>query len=338
MPSYGQSFSAVYPTIGQPGATEAVDLNTLLLNIVTCLEAKVSPSGININGALEMNGNVLSELDQLQFQGRAALSSGSGILYWSSADNELYWRSSGGVNVKITNGGSLNVAATGAITGSGYGSGGVEINWDSANLRYKLKDASGSDAYAHVVVDDVQLNDGSGNFLSLAAPAMGADYSLTFPNAVPAAQSRLMVSTGGVLAYETRARVLQLSVCSGEPISATGGLDDTGNLIFFSFGAAGERYTIGIPAIVGWTLKQITFHARRQAGTLTFNLIKTAFGSGSGTVIGTTTLATGTADSSTVINFADEAVAGTHMYHAEMTSGGTDRFYGVTLEYDEVIA
>lgn len=338
MPSYGQSFSAVYPTIGQPGATEAVDLNTLLLNIVTCLEAKVSPSGININAALEMNGNILSELDQLQFQGRAALSSGTGILFWNSSDNELYWRSSGGVNVKLTNGGAINVAATGAITGAGYGSGGVEVNWDSANLRYKLKDASGTDAYAHVAVDDVQLNDGSGNFLSLAAPAMGADYSLTFPNAVPAAQSRLMVSTGGILAYETRARVLQLSVASGEAISATGGLSDAGTDFHFLFGGAGERYYIGIPAVVGWNLKQVTFHARRQAGTLTFEICKVLVTSGVETVIGTTTLASGTADSSTVINFADEAVATNNMYHVRMISGGTDRFYGVTLEYDEVIA
>jgi hypothetical protein len=202
---YGSALGVTAPTVSvTAGPTYATQVNAFLAALQTVVEAKVTPSGMDMNADLSMlSSGTYSRLKDalgVSFNNGSLLSATTypTTLYFSGG--ELYANDASSNQVKITNGGAVNVSASGGITGSGYGSSSVEVNWDSGNVAYRMRSGSGANSFADVVCDDVLLNDGSGNYLTIAAPAMAADYTATLPNAVPASNNTLltMATTGAI--------------------------------------------------------------------------------------------------------------------------------------------
>lgn len=203
--AYGSPVGVTLPTVGvtldAPAEQSIIDF----LNAVdTVLSAKVTPSGIDVNGDLSFRSGVTAyaatDLLKVNFTSQAsALNAGTNPVAAYAVGGNLFFNDASGNQIQMTSGGAVNVSSTGGITGAGYGTGGVEVNWDSVNVKYRMRSGAAADAYADVECDDVRFNDGSGNFLTLTTPAMAADYTVTFPAAVPAAQAIVQMSSAGVL-------------------------------------------------------------------------------------------------------------------------------------------
>lgn len=190
--AYGNAISATLPTVSvTAGPTYATQVNAFLQALQQVVEAKVTPSGVDISADLSfLSGSTYysaSNLKAAKFHNESAALSAASYptsLYFTGTDGNLYVNDGANRQIQITTGGAVNVSTTGGITGSGYGSGSVEVNWDSGNSAYRMRSGAATDNFADVVVDDVLLNDGSGNYVTVASPALSADYTLTLPSAV----------------------------------------------------------------------------------------------------------------------------------------------------------
>lgn len=164
---------------------------------------RIASAAIDINADLSYGGYFISALGKMSFTAIAAPSTGSKALYVSSADNELYWRTNGGTNVKLTSGTALNISIVGGIVGD-YASTGAEVAYDDANDRYTFKQQT-TFPWAKIACGGIQLfefNTTESVSVRLLAPSvLGASYDLTFPSAVPGTVALMQVSTAGVITF-----------------------------------------------------------------------------------------------------------------------------------------
>lgn len=206
MGSYGNMDDVDIPVASTtPGPDYAEQVSATLQVLYDVLNVAVTPAGMSIDDDLDMK--VAAVYSALLNAERVTLENKSSALNASTfpislymVDGELYFNDNAGNQVQITDGGAVNASALAGITGSGYGSSGVEVNWDSANSVYRLRDGTGTNDFADVAVDDVLLNDGSGNTVTVGAPSISSDYTLTLPTAVPGSTSLVTMSSGGALA------------------------------------------------------------------------------------------------------------------------------------------
>ena len=170
---------------------------------------KVTPSGLNINTDLSLIGtSSLINTKAVQFTAAASYTVARSLFVLSS-DNELYWRTNGGTNVKITSGNTLNLSLVGGIYGD-YSSTSAKIYYEDAGKRYKmLQSGPAPDFWASVDCGDLKLYEKASaisNAVTLKSPAtLAASYSLTMPAAVPAATALVQSSTTGVLSFNVTA-------------------------------------------------------------------------------------------------------------------------------------
>lgn len=163
---------------------------------------RVPTAGLNINADLSFGGFAATALKAMDLSPVAAatVSALTTALFVSSADNELYWRTSGGVNVKVTAGSSLNSSLLGGFTGD-YGAGAEEAEFTSATGIYDFRVAATERGF--IDCSDIRLFEktaGITNAVKLKSPAaLAASYTVTFPTAVPASTSLVMMSSAGVL-------------------------------------------------------------------------------------------------------------------------------------------
>lgn len=132
------------------------------------------------------------------------LSDGTGGL----VANELYYRTTGGANIQVTNGATLNVAAfVGGIGGDYTAVGALEI-FDDASDAFVFQQQVGASVrqYAKLRSSDLQLYEfkavGStpapSFSVSLRSPtALAAPYALTLPGALPGSQQLVQVDASG---------------------------------------------------------------------------------------------------------------------------------------------
>jgi len=163
---------------------------------------KVTPSGLNINADLAFAGNGATGLGKVLFNAVTALASGSKALFVSSADNELYWRTNAGTNVKLTSGTSINTTLVGGIVGD-YSSVGAEVAFDDANDRYTFKMQGSPKPWARLASGPVRIfefNTVETVYVGLNAPtALAAAYDITLPLAAPGSTSFVLMDSSGVL-------------------------------------------------------------------------------------------------------------------------------------------
>lgn len=197
----------------------------------------VPTGGLKIDADISWSFNGLSraitDLRAIDFSPQAAsgMTALAGALFLNSADNELYYRTTGGSNVKVTAGTALNVAGfTGGIGGD-YAATGALVIFDDATDSYWFQQQIGAAVrqYARMRSADVDLyefkaNPTAGvptNRVRLASPtALAASYTLTMPGSIPAAGGPLSVdAAGNVLTVEKHGiRTLQISFYAFQPI------------------------------------------------------------------------------------------------------------------------
>lgn len=202
--AYGQPHTALAPSVGTAGPDYATSVNAAIAEIQATLAAKVTPAGMDLNSALSfLSGGTnypITDLERLNMQNKGvAINAATYPRALYVVNGDLYFNDGAGNQVRLTNGGVLNVASVGGITGAGYGASGVEVNWDSAASAYRFKTGAGADAYGALVCDDLLLRDGSSHAWRLRSPALAADLNLDLPSAYPSASRPVVMSSAGVL-------------------------------------------------------------------------------------------------------------------------------------------
>jgi len=170
-----------------PGPTWATNLNTSLDAIdnhdhTSNKGVRITPAAININAALEFNGNNALELKQVALENQSSQPTDqSRSLYAYSG--ELYYRDPSGNQVQITSGGSVN--AGGSITNL---SSPAAANYVSAQDLFTWFHNQSGNEYAKMAHSDLLLykysSDGSGttDYVLLKYTATGSAAELTLPN------------------------------------------------------------------------------------------------------------------------------------------------------------
>jgi hypothetical protein len=203
------NMSLIMPALGGDAGTWDDELQTAFTQIDSHNHSagqgvQVPSAGININANLSFGGFGITNLASLTFAEIPALAAGADVIYVDSTTHELMWRSHSGVNVQLTSGGALNVAAFAGGIGGDYTTVAAQLNYDSANTQYTFKGASPSFDWAGLASGDLHLyQEGTTEsvFVGLKAPdALAASYAMTLPAGLPGKQSALTFDSSGALA------------------------------------------------------------------------------------------------------------------------------------------
>lgn len=160
----------------------------------------VPVAGISIDADLPMGGHALNSLGKIAFSAVAPLAAGSKALYVSSVDGELYWRSAGGVNVKLTSVSALNTALVGGIVGD-YTAAAAEVAYDDANDGYTFKQQAPFN-WARIDCGGIRIHEFNtleALYVGVKAPAaLAASFDVTLPLAAPVSTSIVLMDSAGV--------------------------------------------------------------------------------------------------------------------------------------------
>lgn len=277
------NMSLVLPTPGGDIGTWDDELNAALTLVdghdhTSGKGPRVPVSGLNINADLSLASHSLTNIFSADFALVAAPSSGARRIFWNTADNEMYIRTNAGVNIKVTSGAGLNLAAIGGIVGD-YGSIGAEVAYDDANDRYTFKQQTAASVrqWARLDASDLDIYEykaaGVGvvpsNRVRLSSPAaLAASYAMLFPAALPASQVALQVDNAGqMFASNTFPQAVTLTggiannvslangatLASGKTLDTTAGTISAGAVNATTFTASTDykhsfTHKLGLPA------------------------------------------------------------------------------------------
>lgn len=220
----------------------------------------VPTGGLSIDADLAFNTKAITGLKAIDFTAVAttAVTGYAGAFFVNSADSNLYYRTTAGVNVQVTNGAALNVSAfTGGIGGD-YASVGALFSFDDATDSYWAQQelVLGVRAWAGLRVGNVDIYEQAAsitNRVRLNSPtALAASYALTLPAALGGSTLALQVSSAGVMSLSNSfASSLTapdfLYTTAQEAVILGGDFEDV---------TAGThtKFNSAIGAHVGWTL------------------------------------------------------------------------------------
>lgn len=210
---YGVAHSFDIPVVSStPGPDWATKINTIITAIQTTLDAKVTPSGFNIDADLDFNDSYGAK--DAKYLGlvsqSAALSGASNAHKLHAVGDELYYTDGDGTAVKLTNNGAINAASVAGISGD-YGGGGVDadVSYSNSTKVYTFTQASAH--AAKVNVGPLQIREDTASvtsFVEVKSPAsLAASYSFFLPTALPSAAAEVMTlnSSGQVATTATPA-------------------------------------------------------------------------------------------------------------------------------------
>lgn len=218
MPTDPYMTELVYPTEDSDEDIWDTILNTTVFPVLGAHDhtpgkgVKVPMAGLNVNADLAFAGYSITGMKALAFTPVAAASIAgysSGLFANSDDANNLYFRNSSGVNVKIVDGSTLNVSIIGGIGGD-YSSVSALLDYDDATDTYRFRQETATMVrqYAKIKSADLVLAEyiAAGgatvptNFVTLKSPsALAASYSVTWPAAVPGSTVAVQMSSTGAL-------------------------------------------------------------------------------------------------------------------------------------------
>jgi hypothetical protein len=255
----------------------------------------VPVAGLDIDDDIAMGGNGLTGVGLVDFTTVAALASGANVLFTSSADGELYWRTTGGTNVKLTSGSSINTSLVGGIGGD-YSTVGADLNYSDADKVYTHKIETGTWARsASGPVRIYEYNTSESVYVEHAvAAALASSYTVTWPAAVPGAAALMQVSAAGVMSFSntttqeitaadfnhTTAQSVSLPGCMwqdpAEPRTHTELQGAGGGWIGWTLAASANPLTMPLPVKVGDVITGYVIWMNKQqtAGAVTARLYR----------------------------------------------------------------
>lgn len=189
------NMNLIVPGVGTEfGPTYALDINASLAivdqhNHSNGNGVQITPAGLNINSALTLNNNFLTNAAGVTLTAQGSTPANK-TAYVSGVD--LYFVDGNGNNIQMTASGSVNA------TSSGISSGTATASFSAGVLIVN----AASSTPANIQGGSLLLgNNVSGSkFLTLAPPAsMAANFGLTLPS-IPAAQQFLSIDTSGNIA------------------------------------------------------------------------------------------------------------------------------------------
>lgn len=292
----------VLPVVGQ---TSGPDWATLLLAAMQKIDThthaqnngvKVTPAGFNMSANMPCNDYSLTGLKSTTYQ-----SQGSAIATPASVHNvngDLYWVSSNGTAVQITNGAGLNLSSIGTIGGD-YGQSGItaSVVYSDSLKTFSFTQASG--ITAKMFLGDILLTptSASQNSITIKAPTGCSAWTFTMPSAtqtVGTTQAALTTNTSGVASH--------IGIATANTASAIVQRDASGN---FSAGVVTANLTGNVTGNVSGNV------SGNVTGNVTGNADSATNQSG-GTVSCTTMTATGFCTLGGNIALKTTQYAGTH--------------------------
>lgn len=229
----------VTPTLGADSGAWDDKINACFANYddhdhTTGKGLAITVAALDIDDDLPMGGHFISGLGKVSFTAIAAPSTGSKSLFVNTSDNELYWRTNGGTNVKLTSGTSINTTLVGGIVGD-YTSVSAEVAFDDANDRYTFKQNSAT-GWARLAAGEVRIYEtGTSDSVYVghaAAAGLAVSYTVTWPAAVAAETVIPTVDSSGNVSFARRTKVTTIPASKGQTYSYSTGLH--GTWIFFS--------------------------------------------------------------------------------------------------------
>lgn len=166
-------------------------LSPVIQGLIDAVEANVPSSAVTWAATVDLDGCGVQGVDYITFDAQSAHPSASNSL-WMYSDDEVYLRDGAGNLIQATSGGSMNTGvASNGITGSGYGSSGVAVDWSSADSNYRFFSAAST--YCGIVASTVGMRSGSYE-ATLDAPTLAADVTFTLPAAAPGTSGTILQS------------------------------------------------------------------------------------------------------------------------------------------------
>lgn len=227
------SMNLTYPTVGASSGTWGTMLNTAIAVLeehdhTSGNGVQVPTAGINIDANLSFGGFAATSLTYTAFGGVTTTSAANASVFRNSANNELTWKTTGGVAVQITNGTGLNTSLLGGITGD-YTTTSADVEYVDAEKAYEFKQAEGPDFWAKLKTGDILLHETASGIttrVTLKSPGtLASNYDWIFPTGLPGSTSLLTLSSAGqVAATLTPPTVTALTATgaiSGATISGT---------------------------------------------------------------------------------------------------------------------
>lgn len=261
-----------------PGPQYALDLNSSLTiidqhNHSIGSGVQITPSGININSALSLNGNDLINVASVTLTPQVSTPI-SGSLYESGVD--LFYIDGNGNNIRITQAGSVT-GSSGTITGLPSGTASASYGSGVFVFQAATNTAANMDGASFIFRNNIANSKG----LTLSPPnAMGSDYQLFLPT-IPA-QTNIMVidssgnmgsvvpftiavPTGMITAYGATAAPSGWYLCNGDSLLRTD-FPALFSIVGTSFGSADSTH-FNVPDLRGTFIRGVDEGAGRDPDT-----------------------------------------------------------------------
>jgi len=239
------------------GPTWATNLNTSIDAIdnhdhTSNKGVRITPAAMNINAALEFNGNNALELKQVALENQSSQPTDqSRSLY--AYGGELYYRDPSGNQVKVTNNGVVN--AGGSINNLGDP---ASANYVSAQDLFTWFHNESGNEYAKMAHSDFLLykysSDGSGtnDYVIVKYTATGSAAELTLPNETATVLTTSTSYAGGNLSITASAGQIDLSASSTLDLATSAANSNitlsphgTGEIVIGNGGATGKLSSSG---------------------------------------------------------------------------------------------
>lgn len=271
------NMNLVLPTPGkEPGPLYATDIDSSFTIIdghdhTPGNGVLITPAGMNINSALQFNGNNLATVNSAEFNNLVSplpgISPNLATVYVSGG--ELYYNDAAGNQVKITASGTVNA------TSSSISNGTASAAFVGGVLVVKSTALSAANIFVQSVIF---TNPGNlTNQLTLSAPTLGSSYGLQLP-LIPGSTSFMTLDTSGNMSTVSLSGQLTTSNLSptagilASQLANDAGLNPSGSIIMFGGAAAPSGYLI----CDGSSVLQATYPDL-------FSAIGTAYGAADGT-------------------------------------------------------
>lgn len=344
------NMSLITPTLGGDSGTWDDKINACFALIdehdhTPGKGVQVPVSGLNINADFAMGGYAVTGLGSIALNAVTALTTGSKRLFVNSADNELYWRTNSGTNVKLTAGTSINTTLVGGIVGD-YSSVGALLAFDDANKRYTFKTQTST--WARLASGPVRIyeyNTSESVYVEHAvATALSGSYTITWPAALPSGAAFMQLDATGTVSFSNTLNGDQVRTI---PASAFTQNESGGTKHAFSYHSWTIQATSGQNALiapfqmaVGERIKTATIYISKDSAdttTISGYLFKINLATGSSSTVGTATNSGNATGAATlVIGSLTETIAAGYAYYVgvDQTTTSASRLYGASITYD----